>query len=109
VPRRAGCGGSQVLTCSAKAQWFSFSVGGAKRGVGRSCSSGGIIYLLIGGIEAAHRAERLGVHKNVLAIFRAAFNKSLKLCNLVKHECQDARSSTPPTCTCLQRPFIIDA
>lgn len=56
---------------------------------GAGVRAGGVIYLLIGGIEAA--AQGREITRNDLAIYRADFNKSLKLSNLVKQQMSGCR------------------
>lgn len=66
--------------------------------------AGGIIYPLIGGIEAAAQGREIRCPQGMgLAISRAGFNKSLKLCNLVKQQ----MSGRPFLDTAHMHPFAI--
>lgn len=85
---RAGCrGGSQILTCSSES---SVIFVGAKCGLvtGGACvRAGGIIYLLIGGIEATAQGREIRCPQGMASQFTGQpFNKSLKLSHLVRQQ-----------------------
>ena len=107
VPHQAGCcGGSQILTCSSRRKAQRFRWGAKCVVVTRDACvrAGGIIYPLIGGIEAAAQGREIRCPQGMrLAISRAGFNKSLKLCNLVKQQ----MSGRPFLDTAHMHPFAI--